>query len=657
MGDDREAGSSAEKTQGYTKETLGWDRLSNALGRLWSALWGKIFIVAVAFLIIILLFQSYSFVNKRSHQLIKEVPLHCNTSEHYTLAVAYPKKIWIEEKDTPARFIMVSITQPLTAPVTPVTFTLTIHHQEAGIIFSDDKGKPLPAELTLIPNRSKKLYVSHLPLAAPVARIPVSIVVTCNATKNILSSFNLDLESKISAGFRRFFELLLGPSTILLAVVGTLIAMGFKLWEGEEKRRKEMSKRKQEKSAKQAYIKQQRTEQAKIGFVNWSSFIRWSPHLRKTVSVQNQNIQMGKWLNEIGLDFNPFYPERAELDPKMIDYNFYPPLLVKVAPILHGAASVVVFGETGSGKTATARWLSYDCTFPATAPRNPHTLPVYCPLIFPAMSDDDCFLHLTHSVAHTLAAFFAINPYTFIALNFAQKAAIVELLTRSVGTIELLTLRLKQINSDWQLDGKETNTSLVEGISYLAKEMTDMAGKQFSENKPSETVDSLRLLSMAFPLDFNATYLLVDVRLVENHQKILQKAAEYIQTLLNYAADLSSIGIYVKLLLPTQLQSHLHFPAYIPVETITWSDDELKELLNRRVQAAGLDGAKLLFNSREVPNPETTFVKVANGSPRRMLSFGNQLIMRHITQSPTEPQISGKLFYDLAEKFLENEPA
>ncbi len=178
-----------------------------------------------------------------------------------------------------------------------------------------------------------------------------------------------------------------------------------------------------------------------------------------------------EWLELVSLKHNPFGPEQAELEPLLPDYGTRPSVLESIHGPLRGARPAILFGAPGSGRTATALLLAYDCANPPASPRERETFPVYYKLLLDVPSRLSRLSHLeliARAVGEALIRFLALNPYTFLEHKMGSKSAIAYLLTWSAGSPENLAIRLKQAG----LSSEGAGQRLLEEITGIVGEIT-----------------------------------------------------------------------------------------------------------------------------------------------------------------------------------------
>ncbi len=340
--------------------------------------------------------------------------------------------------------------------------------------------------------------------------------------------------------------------------------------------------------------------------------------------------QINHWLNQVGLKYNPFGPEQAELDSYLPKHRVYPSL---IETSLRGARPVIVFGARGSGKTASALLMAFDCTDPPANPREKDTFPVYMKLTPNASTNWTRAMHLEsiiQAIGGALINFFALNPYTFLEQTPSNKSTLAYLLIYSTGSVKNLSLRLEQAGLSQESIGQRLTAEIAN--RGKVKSRTGLANEQ----------TWLELMQKARPAEFSCTCLLIDITGDEITQNNVVGLSQQLRPLIRLMIPLTSVGIYVKLFLPEIFRQHIAIPPDITVDTLTWSPEELKPLLQARLSKAGqyTDFSQLFDTQSRTPDPTDRLIKEANRLPRQMIHLGNQLLRTHIRQTPDVLEIN-----------------
>lgn len=359
---------------------------------------------------------------------------------------------------------------------------------------------------------------------------------------------------------------------------------------------------------------------------------------------------MMEWLYSVGMIYNPFGPERAEQEALLPDHNVYPSAIKPTYGPLRGPRHAVLFGAEGSGKTAAALLLAYDCICPVT--REKGAFPVYYkpPSVLPKKGAG----RLTPAAQPELAAeklgealvgFLALKPRSFLNLDGRHKFAVAGILRRTLK-------RGDGAPGDLEMLFKRAGLSQEEIAQHMLDELKAMV-----DTSPGPDEAGWPEMLYARPVDFEYTYLLVDMSWDAQHKGKPKKgdnSVRGVQALIGLMDALQEKGVYLKLFLPDLMQPYLDIPGNVTVETLEWTDEELGKLLQGRILGAGLgevEGMAHLFASGiRVPDPADKLVKAAKGSPRELVRKGNRLIEKHVfgeKWSYGNPLIGGNLLDEL----------
>ena len=141
-----------------------------------------------------------------------------------------------------------------------------------------------------------------------------------------------------------------------------------------------------------------------IGLVfkeNWHNIIKYSPDLDFWHHIENPitpKIQAG--LEFLGLNTNPFGVQKAEHYAN-IEKEYRP--IFPYAKAIQEMNSTLIFGKTGTGKTASSLWLSW------VVYNSLNIFPVYIPF-----TSEISWEHITEFYGKTLIRYFAQNPQAYL---------------------------------------------------------------------------------------------------------------------------------------------------------------------------------------------------------------------------------------------------
>ncbi len=338
--------------------------------------------------------------------------------------------------------------------------------------------------------------------------------------------------------------------------------------------------------------------------------------------------QVDNWWRAVRLAFNPFGPEQAERDPDLPKRAVYPDVLHEC---LSSRRTTIIFGATGSGKTACARLLAYSCIHPESGPPEAKSYPVLHTIPTNAENqefDNDLSKVFAFMLARSLVPFFTRNVEQFGALPDNVKLATAFCLVHGFGS----TSRVK---TQFRLDGMKDN----EEHKQLWNEIIALIQDVQPYEPNSE--EWLHIFAIARPFAFEQTYLIIDVAGRDGQEAIV--LAKYLQSLIEYWMKIEVSNVYLKLLLPDSIQPHLRIPGDIITCKLEWPDAKLLEMLEGRMRDK--DGRRIYFNqlfdeNTGYANPAKVLVEAAKGSPRRLIRIGNRLLEVHVSQKPIPETLS-----------------
>jgi len=331
--------------------------------------------------------------------------------------------------------------------------------------------------------------------------------------------------------------------------------------------------------------------------------------------------------SERGLElrFNPFGPERAELDPHLPDFAF-----LEFVEKMASPRPAIAFGAEGTGRTATAMLLAQ--RRPGEGPSDDKAFAIY-PVtgyrLDVLMTRGDWLDVIESAFAAYHARFLALNPYPF-GVSPSYRMAVMMLLLRHYGTAEALlaVLRKEGAESDAVLDRVRVEAQTITGDG------------RWSEH------ERVRWLGQMIPPTLEYAYLIVDLEL-SSRQVHWPVAADNVRSLIELAAPLAQQRIYLKVLLLDQIKDHWEVPKWIKHFDLTWSDEPLRALLDARFRAAGSFAFSEICDPRS-GDPEALLIKRSSGNPRRMIQLGNRLLSRltetgctRVTEEDVEAAVSG----------------
>jgi hypothetical protein len=307
-----------------------------------------------------------------------------------------------------------------------------------------------------------------------------------------------------------------------------------------------------------------------------------------------------------GFVYNPFGPEWGEADPRLGEYGVWPASLEEA----RGPQPALVFGSTGSGKTAAALLLWHKCLNPLGNPEEPGVFPVRLEVGHWPGNPDEWLDVIGRAVAEALLQACACAPYSLFE---GENGPAIGRLLSCYLEAPVLEARLRRMG-------------LIEPErDYITGEVEEFAA---GRTRP-DTVELKRLIGVARPESRQTTYLLLDLPSPSPGMN-LPLVADSLACLLSLAFPLTSASIYLKAFIPDVLQSTLQPFWPLPPLYLAWSKEELREVLQMRLQRASngrVDSLGGICSSTQYPpDPDTWLIRQAQGSPRRLVRLGNQML-------------------------------
>ena len=331
-------------------------------------------------------------------------------------------------------------------------------------------------------------------------------------------------------------------------------------------------------------------------------------------STRGESRLMGEGVRRLGLDLNPFGPEKAEQDPLL------PDLFYRVSPLwdeLVAPQPSVLVAAPGSGRSALIWMLRHECGLAGS--RVEGAFPVYVPIH--AFSSPEALEATVHeAAAMALCQVLAHDPYGLLGLDDAVQQELVCLLLRSAGGLAplLRCLRVKGLPA-----GDPDAQLLQEALTLEAR----------SPQLWADGGDGY--VPQFHPYGRLHTFLLFDVSLTDTGQ---------LQSLVDLLLDRWSISWTSQKLVPKVFLPFAPRSCSMASLQIRWDADTLRRLLWHRLERAGLilpaDGSALRGWVEGVDDPDRALLEAAGGSPAQLVRLGNRLIRRL-----SQPQLLGKQEY------------
>jgi hypothetical protein len=356
---------------------------------------------------------------------------------------------------------------------------------------------------------------------------------------------------------------------------------------------------------------------------------------------------IANWLGESDteLDFNPFGPERAEMDPLLPRLFVEPPGWEQ----LRAAVPMIVCGAKGSGRTASRLMLTHTCTTTRLGPERTaaqaDTFPVHLDLFPEGKSEEadlTCWRMLTRALAQATLDFLALNPQSFAETPFRQRRALARLFA-------LHRHNLGDLASYLAGEGLDRAVAI-----HLADTIRE-AGRGTQPPRLTDEPGLLAMLAEARLSPFQQCYLLIEIPKEVSVHVPTAEIASGLKPLLQVMPSLAARRVYLKLFVSTEMATLLK-PSPSRVETVelAWERPALREMLQWRVQQAGVPSFRAVF--RRLPkgiDPSALLVQAAletEGPPRRLIQVGQDLLLEHVHRAPGDPRFTREELKAVLEK-------
>lgn len=316
---------------------------------------------------------------------------------------------------------------------------------------------------------------------------------------------------------------------------------------------------------------------------------------------KHASYKISAWLKYHNYDGKqiPFGSEFAELDADLDLYKVKHAVFDQVG----AAEGTIVFGDGGGGKTATAFILVNNCRKAILGGGRPETgaFPIYAKF----ESTNDVRAWFIESVSRTLIDFISDNPDRFLVADASRRMAMGKLMLMQAGNVKQLRIAFQSTNNGLNGDHEE--------IINQVREIEILRSKKKMGN--SEVVN---LLWMAMPDGFDRTYFLLDI----SDDISLDETSMMVGVLAGLSLQLAKLNFFLKIFAPAALKPKLSNVLMLKKLDLTWDDDLLHEILNRRFDKfSGFCNQEVV-----VKKPHDLLVKAAQKSPRKLIHYGNSLI-------------------------------
>lgn len=319
----------------------------------------------------------------------------------------------------------------------------------------------------------------------------------------------------------------------------------------------------------------------------------------------------------LGLDFNPFGPDKAEQDPRLPDLFYCVP---STWDRLLAPSPGLFIAPPGSGRTALLWMVRFESGLAGSDLER--VLPVWVPLYgFSTAQELATLLH--KALAAALCNVIARDPYALLGLDAVGQQSLADLLFQAYGGLAPLQQQLRRAGlRTEEPDGRLLQESLG---------MMDRPGEQ------AGTLASWDLPRLC-PYGTDYVFFLVDAACPD--PAMIDTLVEHL--FVRWPVDLGPRHMVPKVFVPAP-------PATCPIEPhpLTWDKQELAAMLRFRLERAGFvaeASRPILEGWVEGLDLETELLERAAGSPARLIQLGNRLIERLAGSLPLSPGQVDRLF-------------
>ena len=325
---------------------------------------------------------------------------------------------------------------------------------------------------------------------------------------------------------------------------------------------------------------------------------------------RGESVIVRKGVQRLGLDFNPFGPEKAEQDPRL------PDLFYRMSPVWEEVTAPqpsILIAPPTCGRSALMWMIRYESGLIGSAVES--VFPVFVPL-FSCASPQELGQSLRASIAGALCHAVARDPYGLLGLDEAEQRGLSELLLNAAGG---LTPVLRQLQVAGMSPDDPDGQLLQERLT-VAERSRETWGEEMSWDIPR-----------FHPFGTKHTFLLVDVACADKGviDMLLESLFE------RWLPSLAPRHVVPKVFVPAE-------PDDCPITPvpIVWDESALNGLLRHRMERAGLmipAGRPAMEGwVEQLEEPDKLLIQGARGSPARLVRLGNKLIRRIAQPEPLD---------------------
>lgn len=330
------------------------------------------------------------------------------------------------------------------------------------------------------------------------------------------------------------------------------------------------------------------------------------------------------WVQQKGLLFNPFGPEKAEEDVYFLQRCVEPPAWDDI----RRCAPAIIEGAPGSGRTAARLYLTHYCKDHslASAAGEPDTLVISMewPLEGPASDiPTACRKALAAAIAEANLKQLAHQPDRVDRTPFHQQRGLAILFRVTRDIIGDPGVYLER-------HGLERERA--QEIAELFKKMSMYLAMPRYDSEP----DIVHLLEKARLAPYAQYFVCVEI---PDHAagQPSEEVRAYLQALGTMMTSFAKSVVFLKAFVQPNWADVLPVPDSTQRATLRWCKDQLRNLLRQRLTAAGAAAdIRSLFPSVKADLEEQLLAAALKsaGAPRELIRLGNALILKDATDPP-----------------------
>ena len=313
-------------------------------------------------------------------------------------------------------------------------------------------------------------------------------------------------------------------------------------------------------------------------------------------------------IDEFGYNGNPFGSISGEFETRYEKiYTGHPAMAVA-----QNNRPAIILGSFGSGKSQLAAYLNYYCGHPdkQSFQGSKRIFPVLLKEI-PVSNPMDAMLA---EFIRQIGIYWASTPNGLGKLQPKKREVITRLLNSDPALRYMVEHELKALEKI-RLQQNSGNISQSQWGSvdiFLHFISSDPKPYHIDTMYPAQ---QLRLMKEAIPQDFDQIFFIFDVQYLESQSRF----DSFLSVLEQYVVEMSKYQIVPKILLPCDKVSG--FRSYAGFESIAlnWTTDQLRGILEQR--DIGLQ--KYCVHQMD---GNAALIRLADGSPRRLIDLGNELL-------------------------------